>query len=103
MELALSKVLLDSVSDAVIVLNVEDYTIVDANRALLEALKLTKEEVVGKTCFEVTHGRSEPCATPDDVCPISKMLKTGKPVTVEHIPTLTRMGPPSIWKSTSAL
>ena len=80
----MSKVVLDSVPDAVIVINVEDYTILDANRALLEALKLTKEEVVGKTCFEVVHGRSVLCAAPDDVCPIQEMLKTGKPVTVEH-------------------
>ena len=84
MELALSKVVLDSVPDAVMVINVEDYTVVDANRALLEALKLTKEEVVGKTCFEVIHGRSVLCAAPDDVCPICEMLKTGKPMTVEH-------------------
>ena len=75
---------LDSTSDVVMLINVDDYVVVDANNALLEQVKMTKQEVVGKTCFEATHGRSEPCATPDDVCPIRKMLKTGKPVTVEH-------------------
>ena len=39
------------------VVNVEDYTVVDANRALLDYVELKREEVVGKPCFMVTHGR----------------------------------------------
>jgi PAS domain S-box-containing protein len=79
-----SKLVFDSVSDGIMVINVEDYVVVDANRALLEALKLKAEEAIGRTCFAVTHGRSTPCAAPDVVCPIREMLRTGQPVKVEH-------------------
>ena len=79
-----SKLVFDSVSDGIMVVNVEDYVVVEANRALLEALKLKAEEVIGRTCFAVTHGRSTPCADPNDVCPIREMLRNGQPVRVEH-------------------
>ena len=84
MERAVSQSVFDNVSEQILIINVEDYKVVDANRALLEALKLKKEDVVGKTCYEVTHQRSTVCVAPYDVCPISEMLKTGKPVSVEH-------------------
>ena len=54
MELALSKVVFDGVSEEVMVINVEDYTVVDVNRVFLEQVKMTKQEVIGKTCYEVT-------------------------------------------------
>ncbi len=84
MELAISRSVLDNVPEEILIIDVENYTIIDVNKALLEALKLSREEVVGKTCYAVTHRRSSVCVAPDDICPISEMLRTGKPVSVEH-------------------
>lgn len=74
----------DSVSEEILIISVEDFTIVDANRALLEKVKLKHEDVIGKTCYSVTHHKSIMCTAPNDICPIREMLNTGKPVTVEH-------------------
>jgi len=55
---------IDSISDALIVINPIDYTIIDANTTALEQLKLVKEELIGKTCYAATHHRLMPCASP---------------------------------------
>ena len=79
------KRVLESINDAILVIDVKDFTIVAANRALLEQVKMSEEEVIGKPCYLVTHDRSEPCCPPNDICPIQEMIKTGKTVVVEHI------------------
>jgi PAS domain S-box-containing protein len=79
-----SRTVFDSISEQIIIINTESYTIIDANRAVLNQLKLKREEVIGKSCYEVTHKRASRCVAPDDLCPIGEMLKAGKPITVEH-------------------
>jgi PAS domain S-box-containing protein len=79
------KRVLESINDAILVIDVKDFTIVAANKALLEQVKMSEEEVVGKPCYLVTHDRSEPCCPPNDICPIQEMIKTGRTVVVEHI------------------
>jgi PAS domain S-box-containing protein len=66
------------------VIKLDDYTIIDANKSLLDALKASRSEVIGRTCYEVTHHRKMRCGRPHDICPISEMLRTGKSVTAEH-------------------
>ena len=75
---------IDSISDALIVINPIDYTIMDANKTALEQLKLVKEELIGKTCYEATHHRLLPCASPQDSCPMVEAIKTGKPSIMIH-------------------
>jgi PAS domain S-box-containing protein len=75
---------IDSISDALIVIDPIDYTIIDANKAALEQLKSVKEELIGKTCYEATHHRLTPCASPQDACPIEETIKTGKPFVIVH-------------------
>jgi len=50
------------------------HRIIWANRAAAESGNLTKEEFVGRYCYEIWHNRTEPC--PD--CPVTKALKTGQ-------------------------
>ena len=75
---------IDSISDALIVIDPIDYTIIDANKAALEQLKSVKEELIGKTCYEATHHRLMPCASPQDACPMVEAIKTGKPSVMVH-------------------
>ncbi|MFA9418059.1 PAS domain S-box protein [Natrinema sp. HArc-T2] len=61
------------------VLNVEEYTIEYANsHATVET---------GDTCYELTHGRTQPCDEGEDPipCPIAEIKNTDEPVTVEHV------------------
>ncbi|MGD1995633.1 MAG: PAS domain-containing protein [Anaerolineae bacterium] len=59
---------IDSLADQVLVLE-PDFRIARANRALLQALGCANDEVVGRPCYEVSHGRSEPCSPPNGMCP----------------------------------
>jgi PAS domain S-box-containing protein len=76
--------IVDSLSDALLVINPDDYTIISANETALKQLKLRKEDLIGKTCYQTTHHRSLPCHPPESACPIREVLKTGNPLTVEH-------------------
>ena len=50
-----------------------------ANRAACESVHLTREELLGRYCYEIWMQRSDPC--PD--CPVMKAMKTDQPEEVE--------------------
>ncbi len=50
---------LNSVSDLIYIL-ADDGTIVHANRSMLARLGLTLDKIIGRSCFEVVHGSTEP-------------------------------------------
>jgi len=55
----------------------QDYRILDANEPMLSLLGLPKEEVVGRTCHEVSHRSLQPCNSKTCHCPMEETLKTG--------------------------
>ena len=55
----------------------EDYRILDANEPMLSLLGLPKEEVVGRTCHEISHRSLQPCNSKTCHCPMKETLKTG--------------------------
>ncbi len=76
--------IIDSVNDVILIIDPTNYQIIHANKAAIKLLKLDKENLVGKTCYEATHHRSTPCTSPNDTCPMQEMLKTQNPAVVEH-------------------
>ncbi len=64
----------NSITDYVLIVD-REHKIIRANRALLDRLALTNQELAGKKCFEIFCGKS---STPDG-CPIQETLDTGKP------------------------
>ena len=52
----------DSISDPIFILDI-NHTIIKANNALFDLMKKTKEEIIGKKCYEVVHKMSRPWAT----------------------------------------
>jgi PAS domain S-box-containing protein len=79
-----SESVINSVGDVLIVIDVADFKIVDANAAALKQTGCSKAELTGKTCYAITHHKSVPCQPPNDICPVHEMIETGKPVKVEH-------------------
>jgi len=73
-----SDFLIQQTNAAIVVLNT-DFTIVDANKAYLNIVKKSKEEVTGSCCYEIFHGFSSPCSSlkPELGCPLLETLKTG--------------------------
>ncbi len=61
-----------------------DFTIIDANRTFLEHYDFKEGDVIGKKCFEISHGYSVPCETKGEPCPLKVVLETAKGYTIRH-------------------
>ncbi len=75
---------INSIGDAILVIDPNNFQIISANNAALKQIKISKNELIGKTCHEATHHSLTPCDSPNDVCPIKEMMNSGISVTVEH-------------------
>jgi PAS domain S-box-containing protein len=78
---------INSIPDAISILDVETGDIVDANEAFLEELGKSRANVIGKPCYELTHGLKEMCAPPHHECPMLETIKTGRKCMTEHVHT----------------
>jgi len=69
---------MEAVPHPLYVIDADSYTIEQAN----EAAAVSE----GTTCYEITHGRDQPCheGEPTSPCPLESMTETGEPTTVEH-------------------
>lgn len=65
-----------SIRDRVLILQ-PDMRILDANEALLQAVGMSKEEIVGKHCYQVSHWFTAPCNEKGLLCPLVESLETG--------------------------
>ncbi len=77
------KNVLETVDEGFIIVD-PDYTIMSANRAYLERLKMPLEEVVGKHCYSLTHHIDRPCYEVGEQCAVQETFKTGKPSYALH-------------------
>ena len=71
--------IVDGISDALMLLDVGAYRILDVNEACLKAYKTTRERILGRTCHEVTHHLDRPCSQvfKDHTCPLEQCVLTG--------------------------
>lgn len=77
---------LDSLNDEVLIIDANTYKIQDANEPFLARYGLTLDKVIGKTCYEVTHNRTDICSPPHDLCPLLETVNTtGRFAMAEHI------------------
>jgi len=68
----------DAITDMVMLLD-NRHRIIRVNKAVAEALKVTKDSLVDKKCYEVFHRQSHPIRN----CPLVETMKTLEPQTVE--------------------
>jgi len=73
---------IDSISADLIVID-HDFCITQVNRNVLE--KFNGGSVIGRHCYEVTHGQQYPCQSPDCVCPAKKVWQSGEPTRTLHV------------------
>ena len=74
----------NSLIDAVYVVDAEDCRIVDCNDLFLQEYGLEREMVLGHHCFEVICGRETPCTQPGKPCPAFEAITTGEPAVYEN-------------------
>jgi PAS domain S-box-containing protein len=72
-------------NDSISIIDVNNFKIIDANPVFLKNYGLKKEEVIGKSCFEITHKRAQPCIPPYDFCPLIDTLNSGEHAVAEHV------------------
>ncbi len=75
--------IIDSLEDELLVVD-RDYRIIEANEALLTRHGKRRQEVIGKYCYDVSHGLPELCHLPRHECPVKAVVETGKPIRVTH-------------------
>jgi len=81
-----TKTVIDSMNDAISVVNIHDYKIASINKTFLKEYALKSEgDAIGKTCYEVTHNSRSICAPPDDICPLKDVVTMGEQRVVEHV------------------
>ncbi len=79
-----TKTVLNSMNDSVSIIDVGTFRIIGVNTIFLKEFGVEEAEVIGKTCYEVTHKQLHPCAPPHDICPLMETMNTGKYSHAEH-------------------
>jgi PAS domain S-box-containing protein len=75
--------ILETVDEGFIVIDLE-YRIISANKAYLNMVNKSEEDVIGEYCYELNHGLCKPCCEAGEDCAVSRTLKTGDPQTAAH-------------------
>jgi len=73
----------NSLEDELIVID-RDYRIIQANEAALSRHGRHRRGIIGKPCYEISHGQPGPCHPPHHECPLQEVWETGKPARVTH-------------------
>jgi PAS domain S-box-containing protein len=74
----------DLIQDDVLVIG-RDYRIIDANDSIINKMGHTREEIIGRHCYEITHRRGSPCSGDQHPCPLIETINTEKPSQMTHI------------------
>jgi PAS domain S-box-containing protein len=62
-----------------------NFVIRNVNDSFIKKYGGNQEKVIGRTCYEVTHGFDKPCSKFEHSCPATAVCNTGKPVRVEQV------------------
>lgn len=83
----LSQTILNSIPDSIALVDAESFAILNANLAFLKNTRKSMEEVLGRPCYEITHGTEAPCAGREHTCPIQEYFNSKQPCVAEHLHT----------------
>jgi PAS domain S-box-containing protein len=70
--------LLDNMHEDILVID-KEYRVTDVNKSFVTSSGHKREEVIGRHCFKIMHGRREPCEGHGKDCGIREVLNTGEP------------------------
>ena len=75
--------ILETVDEGFLVID-RDYTVISANKAYCTQIGKPLDTVLGRKCYEVSHGRLKPCFEQGETCAVRTTFETGMPQTVVH-------------------
>ena len=77
------KTLWEGFKEAIFLLK-SNFEIVDANDAMLKLLGMSRDQVIGRTCHEISHGLIAPCNSASCQCPVRETVETGRSAHAIH-------------------
>ncbi|MFC1910053.1 GAF domain-containing protein [Chloroflexota bacterium] len=75
---------IDSFQDELLVID-RDFRIRFANSAVLARHGKTRDQIIGKICYDISHGLPGSCQPPHARCPLKRVWDTGKPARDTHL------------------
>jgi PAS domain S-box-containing protein len=78
-------VVFDNIRENIVVVDVESYEILHANRSFVESFGISREDVRKKRCYEVTHRNEKPCHESGEECPARLAADTGSVARCVHV------------------
>ena len=81
----LSETILNSIPDAISLMEVHNYTILDVNTPFTEFYGLDKQDIIGRTCYDVRAAKHVECSDEVQKCPVTAYFEYQRPVTYEHV------------------
>jgi two-component system sensor histidine kinase UhpB len=75
--------IIDGIADPIMVIGT-DYQVTLMNQAAKEFATNGRELIHPLLCYQISHGRDEPCDGMEHPCPLSQVQESGKTIIVEH-------------------
>lgn len=80
---AFNRNILDAVDEGFIVID-RDFCILTVNNAFCRLVGESSESIIGRHCYEVSHGTLRPCDEEGEECAVRHVFETGESCTVIH-------------------
>jgi PAS domain S-box-containing protein len=77
------RTLMHSMHEEILVID-KDFRITDINNTFLITTGRSRPEVLGKHCFEISHGYESPCSEHGERCVLKGVFETGEPAQCLH-------------------
>jgi PAS domain S-box-containing protein len=77
--------IINSIADSLIIIDPNNYRIVQANDHFLARMGVKSKEVLQETCYKILHGRSAPCETYAIACPVRETALKNRSTTVNRV------------------
>lgn len=81
----LSETILNSIPDAISLVDVNTYMLMDVNTAFEKMYGMNKKDIIGRTCFDIRKGKHASCLDEEQKCPIAGYLENRPPIHYEHV------------------
>ncbi|ALC16763.1 hypothetical protein DSOUD_1995 [Desulfuromonas soudanensis] len=75
---------LNSIGDAISIIDVETFAIIGTNRVFLERCGLSESEVLGKKCYDLSSHDCQGHNLTPEICPVLRTVASGESASGEH-------------------
>ncbi|MFH0926744.1 MAG: PAS domain-containing protein [bacterium] len=76
--------IIDNIGDELLIIDTK-FKLTEVNKTLLLKHSFTKDQVIGKHCYMVSHGRNIICQEPNHYCPVTEVINNKKAIVSTHI------------------